>query len=104
MQTKEELYSPEPFDWNEFLSKENITYTDWNKANYLAGSWVTCACGNQCKIIPRGRFGVPKDPILYKLGLLFATSIFRKNISNAVESLKKIEIRSAEIINEIKQN
>ncbi len=63
----------EPFNWIEFLSRgdmEDYTFKELDNAMKLSGDWVTCACGNQCDILPRVD-GVPEDEILRKLGYDF---------------------------------
>lgn len=62
------------FDWNEFLSQPceemgTISYEILKKS----GSWVTCACGSQCDIIPRDEIGKPLDDNLNELGSRFHT-------------------------------
>lgn len=91
-------------DWNEFLSKENITESEWAQADELSNKWVTCAVGNQCRLIPKTMHGEPIDSKLFNLGLKFSVLIARKNIEDIKFCLKQIEKRSDEIINEIKQN
>ena len=104
MKTYVETEGKEIFDWNAFLDKEIITEDEWFDAWELAGNWTTCACGNQCDIIPRDTNGSPKDIILYRLGGEFHCSISSENISKSKDILKLIEERSAFLINEIKLN
>lgn len=104
MKTYTESKGYKPFNWNEFLNKENISEEEWIEAEELAENWVTCACGNQCDVIPRDYFGEPKDWELFELGHNFAKVIESKNISSAKEILKGIEERSAYLINELKNN
>jgi len=88
-----------PFNWFEALNSENI---DWNLLCDLSSSWVTCACGNQCAIIPRHYFdGEPVDKILNNLGYDFNEVISERQPIKALNILAKIEIRSAELIKEI---
>jgi len=105
------------FDWNSFLNKEIVqhTLTEMQEAGVMAGSWVTCACGNQCEIIPRYNDGTPKDNILfgrghdfyvYVVGMGHAhaehnTEAFNKFRRKAHLALQEIEGRSAELIKEI---
>lgn len=110
----------EPFDWNEFLNREEYTLEELIKADNLASSWVTCACGNQCAEIPRVSercigFNSPVDLILKQLGFEFSDKlecmyIFKKNHNKtmfdksrkgAKQILEKIEIRSSEILKEM---
>lgn len=82
----------DPFDWYKFLLEGPFTSTSLMDAKEKAGRWPTCACGNQCDIIPRfeaGRdnpgygwkTGEPFDERLRQLGLKFGNVIgllFRK--------------------------
>lgn len=88
------------------------TAEEKKKLNYLArqaSDWVTCACGNQCEIIPRDnrRFGLssnpnaaPKDNVLADLGVKFYSDVSLENVNAAEETLQKIEERSAYLIKE----
>lgn len=89
------------FDWNAFLNKKNIEHYEWAYARIKAGSWVSCACGNQCSIIPRyGMDDEPKDIILSDLGGRkgFFGAIKQRNIPKAKIFLRLIEIRSNQLI------
>lgn len=69
-----------------------------------ATSWVTCACGNQCSIIPRYPNGTPKDNQLWWAGAAFPTAITHgrgDDYKQALALLNRIEVRSAELIKEI---
>lgn len=67
-----------------------------------ANSWVTCACGNQCSMIPRSGFdGKPSDETLAKLGLQFSRIIDREEYITAKLILEDIEKRSSFLIKEI---
>lgn len=103
MESKEELYTEAegkaPFDWNKALNAPLIT--NWVEMHHLSGSWVTCACGNQCAIIPRDTDGEPRDGRLSELGYLFHDYINARNAPKAKETLAQIETRSAGIINKI---
>lgn len=103
-----------PFDWNAFLMQKSYTYKELVDASLLAKSWVTCACGNQCAIIPRSRDGVPIDDTLMKLGKDFLIYITKMKCAcneeivmewqnTARRCLKDIERRSAELIEKIKK-
>ncbi len=91
-----------PFDWNKFLNKKKFTFRDWSRAIDRAESWATCACGNQCDIIPRSNCGGPIDKNLYALGMQFMNSIKGGNIKASKRVLMAIEQRSAELIRKIK--
>jgi len=101
MKTYAEANKKKPFDWNKFLSKKKISEKQWHDAYRLSTSWVTCACGNQCDIIPRMVDGHPKDKKLAFLGYTFAVHISTGNVQESKEVLEAIEIQSAEIINKI---
>lgn len=113
MKTYSEEEGREPFDWNKFLDKDEFTLDELKDACSRAGSWVTCAVGNQCSVIPRDEIGEPIDMDLFNLGLKFHYSILNMHESNenhgivygiyieeAREVLDKIEKRSAELIEE----
>lgn len=101
------------FNWNEFLSKEIFTENELISAVALAKNWVTCACGNQCSVIPRMAGGCPEDYELTQLGYSFHNAIvgIRHAIAfeqsgelerqNAKEILKAIELRSKYLIKKI---
>lgn len=82
-----------PFDWNEFLSRKEITYQDWKFLYQKAKLWETCACGNLSVKIPRDSFGSgrPEDPQLFALGIAFTTHILKCNAREAKYTLIKIE-------------
>ena len=98
MKTYAELKGEKAFDWNKFLenppqkgSEEHLDACD------LAEAWITCACGNQCDIIPRYPIGSPVDDKLEFLGIGFNNSIQDAEYDVAKEILAKIEKRSEEI-------
>ena len=86
------------FDWNAFLAQDIIKHADWVKAKTRADSWVTCACGNQCAVIPRDFDGEPLDIELRKLGLHFSYAIDDRATNLARITLAKIEVRSAYLL------
>jgi hypothetical protein len=103
------------FDWHKALSVDCNDMTDKyaQDLNVRSKSWVTCACGNQCAVIPRSNDGQPLDDMLEKLGAAFHNygigpmqfNIFCDNQKAANEHrkiaisyLKKIEKRSAQLI------
>src|SRR5690348_9129825 len=95
------------FDWNKFLNGKNFSLVSLREANELAKSWVTCAVGEQCSIIPRSEISNgPDDEELYTLGILFSMSIekmmrdyhfktFAEHVKNAKITLDRIEVRSS---------
>lgn len=102
MKTYSESQNRKPFDWKKFLSNSNITENQWGDAKLLARSWVTCACGNQCDIIPRDTDGSPKDEMLSELGgdQGFFKCIKEQDAKGALAILHLIETRSADLIAE----
>lgn len=102
MKTLHEKHYGYTFDWKATLKKEKIGDAEWIELSLKAGEWVTCACGNQCAIIPRGRNGDPIDQELRELGYSFFMSIDRRRKKDSLMILAAIEQRSAELIAEIK--
>ena len=98
METYTKSKGEEPFNWFKELNAENI---DWDKLCHLSCSWVTCACGNQCIIIPRNEEGEPTDLILYHLGVDFNYAIYHRNKNSTLRILVQIESRSNELILEL---
>lgn len=119
-------------NWLKFLNKkcEKMTENQVTAKSNLSGDWVTCACGNQCAIIPRDSYGVPIDKKLRNLGGAFHDSgiakmedyikdalntdykddikkyykLANKSREKALKILFKIEERSAELIKQVKKN
>lgn len=100
MKTFSETKNKKPFDWNAFLIQKEITDKEWKKAKRLAQSWVTCACGNQCSIIPRDNNYIPKDTKLALLGSSFYKKILNEDVKEAKKILKILETRSIILINQ----
>ncbi len=106
-----------PFDWNAFLANpcQKMDCGELLHASTLAGSWVTCACGNQCAVLPRNENAAPQDGTLYELGKSFSSLIDRlqekclqgdceageRYRERAQECLEHIELRSAELLMEL---
>ena len=90
------------FDWNSFLQNPPEKGSeDHSNSSNLSGSWVTCACGNLCDIIPRSILGRPEDFLLEKLGFIFHEYVNAADFINAKNTLYLIEKRSEEIIFEL---
>jgi hypothetical protein len=87
------------FDWNEFLNKEEMANDEWAHAEDLSSSWVTCACGNMCDVIPREKGGRPLDINLDVYGMNFSDAIENKDKEEAKRILVLIELRSQYLIN-----
>jgi hypothetical protein len=109
MKTYNEEFNNETFDWNgaiESALKNDIELdgTAHDKLVLKAESWVTCACGNQCAIIPRELDGTPYDDTLRRLGIDFMYLITAGHWNSAKLKLEQIEFRSAEIIRQIEED
>jgi len=103
MKTYSETQGEPAFNWYKALIDARnglLNVEELYELEHKAGSWVTCACGNQCNIIPRNRDGSPQDKELAELGLEFLSAVTYPyaDYEQALEILHKIEIRSAKII------
>ena len=95
-----------PFDWWRALNNPPALDSEEHmKLSDLAASWVTCACGNQCAIIPRAedettgrRRHAPLDPLLNTWGGDFLGAVSATDWGKAREILRAIESRSAILI------
>lgn len=101
--TYSEDQGKEAFDWKKALSAKRISEITWDELSRRAGDWVTCACGNQCAIIPRHENGEPKDKVLALLGgpQGFYDAIRERDKKYAIELLELIELRSEALIKEL---
>jgi hypothetical protein len=107
----------ENFNWFLFLEKhpKDINLKEMEQAERLASSWVTCACGQLCKALPKkygGKIQEPEDSELSDLGMEFHQKItwakdYRENgftaesadrLDKAKEILIKIEQRTTELL------
>lgn len=87
------------FDWNLALANPpKIDSEEHKQLVKLSGDWVTCACGNQCAIIPRSNGLVPDDKELNELGIDFCKSICFADWPLAKYILLQIEARSTILI------
>jgi hypothetical protein len=105
------------FNWFLFFeqSAKEISLEVLTEAEKLASNWVSCACGQLCKALPRGVYdnpNEPKDPELSELGYNFHGEIedaryFEKandpeaveyHLAKAKEILIKIEQRTTELL------
>jgi len=106
MKTYSEEKNRPAFDWNKnldaLIAGEEMSLEKLKELDDISGSWVTCACGNQCAIIPRNKaVGYPLDKKLHELGLDFCLEICDSEWTAAKEILKKIEARSDILIKEL---
>lgn len=93
----------EKFDWREALTSQTINWLDL--AN-RSKSWVACACGNLCDVIPRDTEGAPVDKTLKALGgdQGFHYAIRMNDAEDALAILDLIEERSAYLIRKERDN
>lgn len=94
----------DPMDWRKAIN-DAVADCDPDTWDYLrdqSDSWVTCAVGNMCNIIPREEnTSAPLDNELRELGLLFHGAISNWEADRALTILNAIEKRSAKLIDEI---
>jgi hypothetical protein len=93
-----------PVDWNRIIDNRLNNLPDGinqRTLNIWANDWVTCACGNQCAIIPRSSSGTPMDDKLEELGIDFAHYVRGEDWVEARHTLALIEIRSIVLIERI---
>lgn len=83
------------FDWHEMLTSPQ---PDWKHMEIMSASWVTCACGSQCQIIPRYPGGMPCDYILATLGVIFDKAVMKRDAKRSLAVLGLIEKRSSDIM------
>lgn len=111
LKTYAEENNQAPFDWRKFLKQPEISDAEWEEAERRSQSWVTCACGNQCSIIPRENDGAPKNKLLRILGgegsntdtQGFHAFIKRRDAKAALHTLNLIEMHSAFLIEQEKE-
>jgi hypothetical protein len=123
--TYAETKGKRPFDWSTALSArcDDMEMANVDRMVLLAESWVTCACGSLCDVIPRTADGLPDDEQLRAHGATFyvhvsdmskqmrymtdmgyrATAAEKANAARekAVDTLGQIEVRSAALISDI---
>ena len=116
--TYQEVQQPyKPFDWLAFFKMDEYDQDDLDAASTASGSWVTCACGNQCVAIPRDSAGVPVDQELRALGFDFHNAIYdwwvellesgtSKELTayykpKALELLQAVEWRAAQLLEQL---
>jgi hypothetical protein len=95
--------SPFDKDFNWFLffeqSAEEISLEVLTEAEKLASNWVSCACGQLCKALPRGTsnsFSEPKDAELSKLGYKFHNAIESARYCKKIKKSDSLGLRLAD--------
>lgn len=87
------------FNWFEELAKRiKKNSGPIVKLSKKAESWTTCACGNQCAALPRTKDGEPLDHELSELGVDFFNKVHFASWHDALDILKKIELRSFKLL------
>jgi len=101
MKTYSQTKKMNKFNWYDFLSRAiegKAKESEIVDAQDNSFSWVTCAVGNQCAIIPRDAEGGPLDGTLYDLGVIFNSVVEDSNWKKALQILNRIEKLSAILI------
>lgn len=89
--------------WREIIdyARKRGFFTEQEKA--WAGSWVTCACGEQDPRIPRSMSGEPLDSALCAAGTNFSIAVGDDNLVRAKYWLKRIERHATRVLREVSQ-
>jgi hypothetical protein len=95
MKTYAEKNKRKPFNWFKALTDKKANF---KRLSQKSVSWTTCACGNQCDIIPRTEMGAPKDDQLANLGVSFHEAVLDRDRKKAISILHQIEKRSSILI------
>ena len=82
------------------IKDKNAGTPHW-KLLELSKDWVTCACGNQCDILPRYSHGMPIDIDLSDLGMDFYYAVRDGEWKEAIQILQRIERRSWHLITSV---
>ena len=83
-------FNPDKWDWYSFLdASDEVKEMHHNTAIKLSSSWVTCACGQLCEVLPKGFHNRPLDDSLEDLGVLFMKVIDAKDYTVAKTTLDK---------------
>lgn len=78
--------------------KLKLTPAQFIQLSHDAQQWPSCACGQLCATLPRTPKGAPQDPQLYSDGVTFFQAIAMKLWDTALSTFKRIEQRSAQLI------
>lgn len=93
----------EEFDWLRMLrgivaGKVKVTSSLEQQLVTLASNWPTCACGQLCKLLPRGYKGQPEDRPTYELGIIFNSCVQAGSWTGALSAFRDIEARTAQLL------
>jgi len=105
MKTYAEQEGKKKFNWFRFLNRKRYTKKELEKASFDAGSWITCACGNLCDVLPRDMWGEPEDKKLAYLGAKFAEKVenFNNAYANNLDSFEYWREQSLNTLNKIEK-
>lgn len=107
MKTYAESIGHRPFNWLVALKdarKGLASPEDVETMKKAACQWPTCACGNMCDLLPRGRpaeQSAPLDDDLYFAGLNFAEAVDCEDWIEAIRIFHAIEARSTHLLQEM---
>jgi hypothetical protein len=84
-----------PVDWHTFLKLPlgKVTPSLMSKMVRKSEAWVSCACGNQCAIIPRRNNGRPLDEELAQFGGYFFSNIVTPQEAHQEDNVKAYNVR-----------
>lgn len=104
MKTETKKFDQSNWDWFAYLDADETTKEKYHhEATNKSGSWVTCACGQLCKDLPRTPHDSPEDITLDHLGIEFDLAIKSLRWNDAKYILHQIEARTAVLLDEMKQ-
>ncbi len=86
------------WNWWKFLTNTDPSEEEWQEARNRARAWPTCACGEQCKTLPKDILGGPDDGLLRTFGMEFMRFIHEKDQAAALNAFRAIENRSAYLL------
>lgn len=101
MTTYAETQGQQPMDWFKTIvdARDNgISREAHTQLTRAAQMWTTCACGNQCSVLPRHESGRPLDMKIASLGCDFAACIEESDWEHALKTLEQIEHRAQVLI------
>lgn len=90
-------------NWNERIEAARANGGFTIADTELAGSWVTCACGEQDSRIPHSYYGMPLDNKLSEYGISFCCAVVDNIFDVASELLAKIETRATQILSDLEE-
>lgn len=93
---------PTEWNWYEALAEKPAAGSMLHQVmRVLSNCWITCACGQQCRALPRSTSGAPKDSLLLALGHRFVVDVRKADWDTAADTLGQIEARTAQLLAEM---